>query len=202
MPLPQNLTGDLTGKQFSFDARGLYIQPGIEGTMVDASCPCDLTTNGSVQLQRGSQGLWIPYQPQATTYALFEDHDWIASGPFSGCELAIGDFEGDFYVAHISIESRRYEARNAYNEWLRGSLPRYRSQITAPQQAGFYASYVFVSVAPQLEIVRMDVTTTILGGTDGMISSVTHLDVNSQTPAPSQPTPRRSPSPGCRCVVF
>jgi len=200
MPLPANLTEQLVGRQFAFDGRSLFVRIG-SGEMVMASRACDLVTNGFVSLQAGDQGVWIPYQAQIATYGLLGNFAWAASGPFSGCELAIGQAGDEVYVAHISIERNRYEARQAFAHWIRHSpAPIYRSRIRASEATGNYACYVFVSVEPELEIVRMDVTTTTVGGSDGTIANIERLDINAQSPA--RGAPRRSSSPGCRCIIM
>src|SRR5688572_29377365 len=178
MPLPANLTDQLVNMPFVFDGRSLHVNIGA-GDMVRASRGCDLVTNGAVRLQAGNQGVWIPYRAQIATYGLVGEFSWAASVPFSGCELAIGQAGGEVYVAHISIERNRYEARRAFAQWIRHSpAPYYRSRIRASELAGNYACYVFVSVEPRLEIVRMDVTTTTIGGSDGTIANIEHLDVS------------------------
>jgi hypothetical protein len=203
MPLPAYLTEDLVGIPFVFDGRALHVHVG-NGEMVMASRACDLITGDVVTLTAGNQGVWIPYRAQIATYGMLGEFAWAASGPFSGCELAIGDVGGEVYVAHISIERHRYEARQAFANWVRHSpAPYYRSRIRASEMAGNYACYVFVSVDPHLEIVRMDVTTHTVGGTDGIIANIEHLDVTAQSPAPSPPSapaPRRSRS--CRCIIM
>jgi hypothetical protein len=201
MPLPANLTEQLVGMPFRFDGRSLYV-PIAAGDMVMASRACDLVTNGGVVLQVGNQGVWIPYQAQIATYGLLGQYAWAASGPFSGCELAIGEAADQVYVAHISIEHNRYEARQAFAQWVRHApAPRYRSRIRAAESSGNYACYVFVSVDPELEIVRMDVTTTTVGGSDGIIANIEHLDVNAQSPARPAPRARREKK-GCRCIIM
>ena len=187
MPLPANLTERLVGMPFVFDGRSLFFRVG-HGDMVLASRPSDLVTNGAVTLQAGTQGVWIPYQPQIATYGVLGGHDWAASGPFSGCELAIGQAGGEVYVAHISIERNRYEAREAFADWIRHApAPMYRSRIRVAEATGNYACYVFVSVDPELEIVRMDVTTRTVGGTDGTITNIERLDIDAQSPARAAP---------------
>ena len=200
MPLPQNLSNQLVGMPFVFNGRSLFVNIG-QGDMVMASRACDLVTNGNVSLQVGNQGVWIPYQAQIATYGLLGEFAWAASGPFSGCELAIGHAGDEVYVAHISIERNRFEARQAFTHWVRHApAPMYRSRIRAAEMSGNYACYVFVSVDPELEIVRMDVTTTTVGGSDGTIANIEYLDVNAQSPAPSAPRPARSRS--CRCIIM
>jgi hypothetical protein len=200
MPLPENLTDRLVGMQFAFDGRALFVRIG-SGDMVMASRACDLVSNGAVSLTAGDRGVWIPYRAQVATYGLLGGFSWAASGPFSGCELAIGQAGGEVYVAHISIERNRYEARDAFAQWIRHApAPVYRSRIRAAEATGNYACYVFVSVDPELEIVRMDVTTRTIGGSDGTITNIERLDVTDQSPARS--APRRSRSPGCRCIIM
>jgi hypothetical protein len=199
MPLPENLTEHLVGMPFVLDARSLHVHIG-NADMVLASRPCDLLTAGMVSLRVGNQGVWIPYQAQVATYGLLGGYEWAASGPFSGCELAVGHAAGEVYVAHISIERNRYEARQAFASWVRHApAPLYRSRIRAAESSGNYACYVFVSVEPQLEIVRMDVTTSTIGGTDGTITSIERLNLHDQSRARSAP---RSRSPGCRCIIM
>lgn len=200
MPLPANLTAQLVNMPFVFDGQSLYVSVGT-GDMVMASRACDLVSNGVVSLQVGNRGVWIPYRAQIATYGLLGQYEWAASGPFSGCELAIGQAGDEVYVAHISIERNRYEARQAFAQFVRHApAPVYRSRIRASQSSGNYACYVFVSVQPQLEIVRMDVATTTVGGTNGTIFNVEHLDVTSQSPARSAPSQPRSK--GCRCIIM
>jgi hypothetical protein len=203
MPLPENLTEQLIGMPFVFDGRSLHVNIGA-GDMVSASRPCDLATNGIVSLRVGNQGVWIPYRAQSATYGLLGAYAWAASGPFSGCELAVGQVGQEVYVAHISIESNRFEARQAFANWVRHAPdPAYRSRIRSSQSSGNYACYVFVSVDPHLEIVRMDVTTRTVGGTDGTIASIEQLDVNVQSPARSAPRSRARPrSSSCRCIIM
>jgi hypothetical protein len=200
MPLPENLTEMLIGRPFVFNGQSLYVSIG-HGDMVMASSTCDLATNGVVSLLAGTQGVWIPYQAQIATCGLLGEYDWAASGPFSGCELAIGRTGDDVYVAHISIERNRPEARQAFAQWVRHSpAPMYRARIRASESSGNYASYVFVSLEPQLEIVRMDVTTTTVGGTNGTIVNVEHLDVSPRRAA--RPAQRRSRSNRHRCIIM
>ena len=210
MPLPENLTSALVGQRFHFDGRALYVRAD-GGDLVMASRPCDLLTYGGVRLTAGSQGLWIPYQAQIATYGFVNDYDWAASGPFSGCELAIGQHGEDVYVAHISIERNRPEARQAYAEWIRHApQPVFRSRIRAAELTGNYACYAFVSVDPEVEIVRMDVTTNTIGGTDGTITNIEYLDLNAPLGAAAEPASsssrrrrrRRSRNSNSRCIIL
>lgn len=199
MPLPQNLTRDLVGRDFSLDGHALYVHVADED-LVMASSPCDLVTRGAVTLTRGNRGLWIPYRAQVATYDFLGNYAWAASGPFSGCELAVGQHGDDIYVAHISVESRRLEARNAFATWVRHApQPMYMAPIRAARQTGNYACYAFVSVAP-LEIVRMDVRTRTIGGTDGRIMAIEPL--TAPTSSSSRRRRHHSRNSQSRCIIL
>ena len=124
----------------------------------------------------------------------------IQSAHASGCELAVGQHGDDIYVAHISVESRRPEARNAFATWVRHApQPLYMAPIRAARQTGNYACYAFVSVAP-LEIVRMDVRTRTIGGTDGRIMAIEPL--TAPTSSSSRRRRHHSRNSQSRCIIL
>lgn len=219
MALPANLTPHLIGLDFML-ARSLHVHVSNNEDMVSASRGCELATNGYVTLQPGTEGVWIPYKPQQATYGMLGNYEWAVSGPFSGCELAVGRSGADVFVAHISIERGRYEARAAFNASISPEDVLYRSRIRLRIDRN-YACYVFVSCTDNLEMVRMDVEPRSMGGDSGRIFNVQDLDVQAQRPASPPPSPgagrapraprapRRSGSGSgsgsggpCRCIVM
>lgn len=197
MQLPANLTTDLMGKHFTLRRE---LQTGFrrgQEDLIEASRACSLETNGTVTLQQGGRGLWIPYREMKATYGIVNAYDWAVSGPFSGCELAIGRRGTDVFVAHIARESNRREAITAFEDWNADEIS-YRARIRLRVDT-FYGCYVFVSTTEVPELVRMDVYTS-MGGTDGRIFNITRIDPErAAAPAAARAS---SPAPTCRCIIL
>jgi hypothetical protein len=197
MPLPTNLTRALIHKHFTLPRD---LQTGLgqgHDDLVEASRACSLVANGAVALQRGGRGLWIPYRQMKATYGMVTGYDWAVSGPFSGCELAVGRRGTDVFVAHIARESGRNEAIEAFEGWNASEIL-YRAQIRL-NVGSYYGCYVFVSTTHGLEIVRMDVQTLNMGGTDGTILNIQSIDPTGTATAAAATSSRGS---CCRCIVM
>lgn len=172
MPLPI-LTGVMQ-KDFTLQ---LELQPNLRHeprNLVSRSYGCDLVVGAQVDLVRheNGPGVWIPYAAEKATYAFLGAHQWAASGPFNGCDLAIGRTSGALYVAHISRDSNRTEGLDAFDDWSPEEVWfRKRIRLTVDH---YYSCYVFVSGTSQtdLRIVRMDVRASSPGNANGRIFGV------------------------------
>jgi hypothetical protein len=194
MPLPPHLM-QLKGRQFRLAPE---LQPNLghdTEDLIDLGRNCSLDVETAVTLQQGHDGLWVPFQAHKATYGILIEHEWAASGPFSGCELAVGRVGADIFVAHISRSTNRPEAVNAFNAWRKEEVWfQGRIQLSVNR---YYVCYVFVSGTHRgnLQIVRVDVAPSTPGGTDGVI-----FNVETIRPAPAA-TAATAPRKQSCCIV-
>ena len=129
-------------------------------------------------------GMWVNYAPTKATYGLAEGgQTWAASGPFSGCQIVIGNKGGRVCVTHISLESgsqgpeawraRGWDDFDIWASW-KVSMP---SGFTSTSGA---ASHVFIDwsagkTPSQIKIARIDVNCTTMGGSNGGIYNVADM---------------------------
>lgn len=193
MPIPDMTTWP--GKTFTLALDLQAPVSGMDGDIVQiADRPCLLAftegANGTVLLRGGHAGggWWVPYGPHRVTYADLNNNEWVASGPFSGCELAVGQHGVDVFVAHISRESAsRTEARRAFEAWDTSAVWG-RGQIRLPDDGETSACYVFVwgTNPAALQIRRVDVRLTS-AGTNGVIVNVATIQLPPYTRGRSCP---------------
>ncbi|MEO1525996.1 MAG: hypothetical protein AAFX06_11210 [Planctomycetota bacterium] len=129
-------------------------------------------------------GMWVNYAPTKATFGLAEGgQTWAASGPFSGCQIVIGNKGGRVCVTHISLESGsdgpeawRGRGWNDFDIWAswKVSMPEGFSGINGG------ASHVFIDwsagqTPSAIKIARIDVSCTAMGGSNGEIFKITDM---------------------------
>jgi hypothetical protein len=183
IPTPANLI-TLIGKTISLDIRLGARAPNIlDGVIVKEYGFSISLEQEKVTLKRedgvDNNGLWVPYvEGQAVVGYASGQQTWIASGPFSGCEFAVGKGGGRVFGAHIARQSgstaqedyKKYRSDNALQEW-------YWNKIPMPESQGMACSYVFVILGGGgiTSMARIDVAVTSMGGGNGKIMSVRTL---------------------------
>lgn len=169
----------LVGKQVTMDPKLLESQPA-GGVMVRSwGVNVDASGNAlSLTRVESGGGLWVPYATgKAVVGYLDGAKTWAASGPFSGCEFAVGKSKktGQVFAAHIAKESgssgekdyAAFRSAQDLSEW-------YWNKIPLPNEKAFSCSYVFVGAGGGgiTFMARMDVDVTKMGGSDGKITGV------------------------------
>ena len=182
-PTKSNLDS-LIGKDIDMDIR-LTCQPEhSDSGYLEKQFGVTLSlSNGSVVLARDDSsvdaGTWVPYAETKAVVGRYRGGGvgWIASGPFSGCEMAVGvdNALGKVFAAHIAKQSgstapadyRKFRLHNEASEF-------YWNRIPMPFEDRYSCAYVFV-ICSQDGIVSMnslEVATTSMGGSNGKILSV------------------------------
>jgi len=177
-PTAANLSA-VVGMPFSLDGKLSARAPNVSNGAMVKQYGCIIKEVGgtvSIQLADPGKGVWIPYaEGQAVVGYASGGQSWVASGPFSGCEFAVGSAGGRVFGAHIARQSgssakadyKAYRDGNSLSEW-------YWNQIPMPSVTSFSCSYVFAKVGGGgiLSMTRMDVNVTSMGGSNGTISNV------------------------------
>lgn len=178
-PTSSNLS-KLLHKTISLDVK-LVAQP--TGGLITASWPVTVTVDGSgnvaLERKKGSDsGLWIPYaETKAVVGHASGGETWLASGPFSGCEFAVGldRKTGTVFGAHIARQSGStgpqdwadHMNANDYSIW-------YQNRIPLPSDTFYACSYIFAEFGGTglLSMTRLDVQVTTMGGGNGTVFNV------------------------------
>ncbi|MEY4579750.1 MAG: hypothetical protein RL701_4453 [Pseudomonadota bacterium] len=187
--LPHNIES-WNGKRFALalEMNASSTEQGAPGGLVQSSRGCTVIEEaGAVRLALGNDGLWIPYVLGKVAYGhLTNAHAWLASGPFSGCELAIGTNTAGTFVAHIARETSATDT-SAY-AGLGETHRLYRAQIQLAVNHN-YACYVFASVQNAViqQMVRVDVHADSCGGSNGTVVNVVEIDPLNPQPAMLNP---------------
>ncbi len=174
-----------------------------------ASNRCGLQLNGgggNLSLAAGlgdPPGMWVGYVQQHATYGMAEAGEtWAASGPFSGCHIAVGLKDGRVYVAHIAQQS----GSKADKEWAdrkwHADEPWGRWKVPAPPVNFNSCSIVFVDWSQganpkDISVVRINLKTVRMADFDDgpmEVIDVVHL-VN-----PPPPLERMKPFHGRKPV--
>ncbi|GAA5181752.1 hypothetical protein GCM10025771_29400 [Niveibacterium umoris] len=129
-------------------------------------------------------GMWVHYLETRAAYGIASGGEtWAASGPFSGCHIAIGKCDQGVYLAHIAQQS----GSNADEQWrgraLRNEVTWGRWKVPVPSFDFFSNSVVFVDWSrgnspAAISVVRVDLRTVRMGGFDDgamEIFNVVHL---------------------------
>jgi hypothetical protein len=180
IPNAENLN-ELIGQEIRMDRR--LTRPPTDYGAIEESYGVSLEVGDHVLLSRNDEGdgLWVPYaEGKAVIGYMNESQSWVASGPFSGCEFAVGKNkrDGRVFAAHIAKQSgstgtedyQTYRTENDLSEW-------YWNRIPLPNPDHYSCSYVFVicnSTDKIISMVRMDVDVRNMGGSDG---TITHIHV-------------------------
>jgi len=169
----------LVGKNIKMDIK-LTSQPAIQSGVMEKSYGVSLNDGDEVSLifkDRASEGTWVPYAEGKAVVGYLNEHNWIASGPFSGCQLAVGINKSNqkVFAAHIAKQSgstgeadyKKYRDSKKLSEW-------YWNKIPLPNPARFSCSYVFVICSKKgiTSMTRLDVDVNKMGGSDGKITNV------------------------------
>ena len=182
-PTKENLT-KLVGKQIEMDIRltsqpedspNGYLEKQYGGTILERNGKYILTRDD----QAADRGVWVPY---AETKAVIgrctgSGVSWMASGPFSGCEMAVGvDKNVDrVFVAHIA-KQRGSTAPADYRKFRVASKASefYWNRIPMPFEDRFSCAYVFVICSPNgiVSMNSLEVEVTAMGGSNGRVISV------------------------------
>jgi hypothetical protein len=179
IPSASNLT-KLVGKKIEMDLK-LTSQPAIEAGVMEKSYGVSLNVAGdTVKLDRidsSSDGTWVPYAEGKAVVGYLKERNWVASGPFSGCQFAVGINKSTqkVYAAHIAKQSgstgeadyKKYRDNKKLSEW-------YWNKIPLPNPAKFSCSYIFVICDKSgiSAMIRLDADVTKMGGSDGTITNV------------------------------
>ena len=179
IPSTQNLK-TLVGKKIQMDIQ-LTSQPDIlSGAMVKNYGVSLENLNDKVLLKRidsTTGGIWVPYAEGKAVVGYLGCKRWISSGPFSGCQFAVGKDKkkNRVFAAHIAKQSgstgevdyKKYRRNNELSEW-------YWNKIPMPNLARYSCSYVFVICNKDriISMNRMDVDVTTMGGSDGEITHI------------------------------
>lgn len=167
------------GRQFNLN-RNLF-QPNSDGAPIIKAFDADLLDAGGnldmTQSATGS-GFWVPYvEGRAVVGYAPGGKTWCASGPFSGCILAVGkDRNGRIFCAHIAVQSgstgpaawEQYRADNGLVIW-------YENKIPLPSDSFFCGSYMFACFGGDglTALTRVDVNVgSQMGGSNGTIFNV------------------------------
>ena len=178
-PTPENWMGQ-NNKKLTFD-NGLLAQPEGSGVL-ERSWNLSITHHREyVSLKKrtshsGDYGLWVPYATgKAVVGYASGGQKWVASGPYSGCEFAIGRKGDRVFAAHIARESgssgvqdwKSYVETNNLKIW-------YWNKIPLPSDKFYACSYIFAAVGKESvqSLVRVDVKVTTMGGGAGTIFNV------------------------------
>jgi len=127
-------------------------------------------------------GLWVPYATGCSVVGYTDrGTTWAASGPFSGCEFAVGakmvnNAASQLFAAHLARESGA-TTQEVWNQYVRDKNLRiwYENKIPLPSDSFFACSYVFADLGATgiTSLIRVDVNTgTQMGGSDGKIFNV------------------------------
>ena len=182
MPTKDNLER-LIGKDIELDNR-LSSNPedSDKGYMEKQCGVCIVEKNGKYILtlddHAADSGVWVPY---ATGKAVIgrstgSGAGWMASGPFSGCELVVGVDESEdrrVFAAHIAKESGstgkeeyskfRSETKASEFYWNKIPMPDYGINCAC--------AYVFVICSPDgiVSMNSLEVVVNKMGGSDGKV---------------------------------
>lgn len=179
-PTSANITG-LVGKTISLDPALTVRSSNVSSGLRNEEKSMTLTvTSGHVSLAAGTgpdSGLWVPYaEGEAVIGYAAEGQTWLASGPFSGCELAIGREKSGskrIFGAHIAKQSGS-NAVAAFKTAVDKLSIWYHNRIPMPVMGNSFAcSYMFAEVGDSgiVSMTRMDVEVKSMGGSDGTIKS-------------------------------
>jgi hypothetical protein len=172
------------GKTITMDNELKLRGANVPNKVLERSWGASLTGNGSsLKLSRddaGGDGLWVPYAEGEAVLGYFGAQTWFASGPFSGCKLALGksNRDGRLFGAHLAKASgvdaseteefyMKYRQDNDLTEF-------YFNRIPIPNLLAFSCSYVFavLNATGIISMSRMDVNVTQMGGSNGTVTNV------------------------------
>lgn len=131
--------------------------------------------NGALTLGDGvgdPPGMWVHYHETRASYGVAQGGEtWAASGPFSGCQIAIGKMNGQVFMAHLAQQS----GSTADADWTAGLAASTelwgRWKVPVPSDTFFSNSIVFVDWSKganirDISVVRVDLKTKSMGGFD------------------------------------
>jgi len=186
IPNPANLAA-LQHNQFALDSNlGTPFQktapdPGAREMGFSAELHVDGSGNGRLSRGTGTGvGLWTPYsEGQAVIAYVSGSQTWVASGPFSGCEFAVGKAaDGRVFAAHIAKQSgstagedfQAYLSKKKLTVW-------YWNRIPIPSETFYACTYVFAEFGGGglTSMTRVNVRVTSMGGSDGSVFEVRKL---------------------------
>lgn len=171
-------------KNAEFRLANLGSPKDVEGTLCERrhavtlnSMFGDLVLAAADRIGREDAGLWVPYAPGAAVFGYAAGGEtWGASGPFSGCTIAVGKQAGRIYMAHVAVHSgstaselwsqRGWSNESVWGEW----------KVDIASDKFYSARYIFVDWSRgehRVEVTQVDVNTGMsMGGTDGKIFKV------------------------------
>lgn len=180
IPTTANLL-NYKGTQFGYNIntpRHLAAESGSashEGTMT-ARLSAHRGALGLRASRSHTNGIWIPYAPKTVIFGFASGGaEWIGTGPFSGCDIALFTDGARVGMAHISRETG-----STAGELWKGELQRRGYQLLSqwkvplPSQTFYACSHVFLVLATR-QITRIDVKTPSMGGGAGEIFNVKNL---------------------------
>ena len=172
----------LTGKSFTLDPR--LVARADEGAGVRSlSWAATLSTDGGgATLTRaddggGDAGLWVPYmETRAVIGFASGGQTWAASGPFSGCEFAVGKAgDGRVFAAHVARQSGSTGPEDFQKAFTAEKLSVwYWNRVPLPSDTFYSCSYLFAQFGGTglLGLVRVDVKVKSMGGGSGEVFNV------------------------------
>ena len=195
-PTKRNLS-QLVGKKIKMDHRLFYQNLFPVDPYVLKQFPIQLLFNKTTQevtikraqfIEAQDAGVWIPYceTKAAVGHCPRQTDGWVASGPFSGCEFAMGyDYdERTVFAAHIAIQ-RGTSAPADFQYFLehRKASVWYWQKISMPSLERFSCSYLFAIYKGKRieEINVLHVNVDKIGGSDGEIIGVLNKKSSERT---------------------
>ena len=185
MPTKDNLE-KLIGKDIELDIH-LSCQPEStpKGYIEKQFGVCIVEKNGKYILTRDDQaadrGVWVPYAEGKAVVGRSTGSGacWMASGPFSGCELAVGVDKSEdrrVFAAHIARQSgstaegdySRFRGETKASEfyWNKIPLPFYGNNCAC--------AYVFAICSPDgiVSMNSLEVVVNTMGGSNGKVMAL------------------------------
>ncbi|NOH64489.1 hypothetical protein [Vibrio sp. RE88] len=182
-PTKENLTA-LVGKNIEMDIRLSCRPESSENGYLEKQYGVTLLErDGKVVLTRDDSsvdaGVWVPYAETKAVVGRYTGSGvgWLASGPFSGCEMAIGvdKDQNRVFAAHIAKQSgstapadyRKFRTDAKASEF-------YWNRIPMPFEDKFSCAYVFVICSTDgiISMNSLEVEVTSMGGSNGKVLSV------------------------------
>jgi hypothetical protein len=189
LPTTANLL-NLIHKPFALDPLLGVTKISYSKEVIENSHSASLTlTDGKANLNKVNAGdgtndigLWVPYGVRSAVMGyLSNSQTWIASGPFSGCNFAVGINKktGQIFAAHIAKESAgsasedfsKYVKNNELSIW-------WSHDVCDKNAVTSFASYIFFTFIRDgvNSITRLDVNVNSCGATNGTIYGVHNLN--------------------------
>ena len=129
-------------------------------------------------------GIFVPYYANRFSYGFAmqgKQHEWMATGPFSGCKICIFSKVGKGVgMGHISVQSgSKQSSEPAWDNFKqKGVSVHYEQKIPLPIPDENSASYVFLDLRNinSLKLMQIDLRTTGMDGYTGKVFRFKHIN--------------------------